>query len=94
MQEFLAELRPVLQQISFELNQRQSGMPGVGTIGELEYIRNELATIEAKAASGTLPPVGERWLASARIVTDTWPNDSELGSDICALASKYRRQLA
>jgi hypothetical protein len=94
VQQFLVELRPVLQQVTFELHQRQSGIPGVGTIGELQFIQNELSAVESKAVAGTLPPVGERWLASARVVTDTWPNDSPLGTEICALATKYRRQLA
>lgn len=93
VQEFLAELRSVLQAVTFELRQRQAGMPDAGTIGELELIRNELVEVEAQAVSGTLPPSGQRWLAASRIVTDTWPNDNELGNRIVGLATKYRRQL-
>jgi hypothetical protein len=93
VEQFLDELRPILRQVSFELSQRQAGMPGVGSIGELELIRNELAELESRAKSGTLPPSGQRWLAASRIVTDTWPSDSDLGDQICGLGTKYRRQL-
>ncbi|HEY0605596.1 MAG TPA: hypothetical protein VGD58_21920 [Herpetosiphonaceae bacterium] len=93
VQEFVSELRAVLQAVTFELSQRQAGVPGAGTVGELELIRNELVEVEAKAASGTLPPHGQRWLAASRIVTDTWPNNSELGNRIVGLATKYRHQL-
>jgi hypothetical protein len=93
VQQFLAELRPVLHEVRDELRQREAGMPGVGTIGELHAIQNELSEIEAQALAGTLPPGGQRWLAASRIVTDTWPHESTLGDNICALATKYRKQL-
>ena len=93
VQAFVAELRALLQAVTFELSQRQAGVPGAGTVGELQAIRDELAEVAAKADAGTLPPHGQRWLAASRIVTDTWPNDSELGNQIVGLASKYRHQL-
>lgn len=93
VQAFVAELRVVLQAVAAELSQRQAGVPGAGTVGELELIRDELAEVEAKADAGTLPPSGQRWLAASRIVTDTWPNHSELGNRIVGLATKYRHQL-
>ena len=93
VQEFVAELRAVLQAVTVELSRRQAGVPGAGTVAELELIRNELVEVEAKAASGSLPAQGQRWLAASRIVTDTWPNHSELGNCIVGLATKYRHQL-
>ena len=92
-QAFVAELRALLQAVTSELSQRQAGVPGAGSVGELQLIRNELVDVAAKAESGTLPPQGQRWLGASRIVTDTWPNDSELGNRIVGLASKYRHQV-
>jgi hypothetical protein len=90
---FLKELRNLMQEVSEQLMRRQAGNPGTGTVDELRFILKELSEIEKRAASGKLPPSGDRWLASTRIVTDTWPHDSQLGERICAVADLYQRKV-
>ena len=76
--QFLAELRGLLTDVEKELANRESGQAGVGTAEELLYIRDELVDLEARVTSATISPVNERWFASSRIVTDTWPFDNTL----------------
>lgn len=91
--DFLREIRNLLQEVNEQLEQRQAGIPGGGTVDELLYIQEELSNLERLAASDTLPPIGSRWLVASRLVTDSWPNDSQLGEHICRLADLYRRRL-
>ena len=91
--QFLAELRALLSDVEKELANRESGQPGVGTAEELTYIRDELVGVEARIASGRIPLPKHRYLASTRIVSDTWPFNSALGERICRLADLYQRKL-
>ena len=77
--QFLAELRALISDIKKELANRESGQPGVGTGEELTYIWDELVGVEARIASGSIPLPKHRYLASTRIVSDTWPFNSTLG---------------
>jgi hypothetical protein len=88
---FLVELRGVAASLRSELLQRQQGVPGPGTIDELQAMLRELSEVEGRVMTDSLPPPEQRWLAGSRIVTDTWPNDSELGDRICKLANLYRK---
>ena len=91
--DFLQEVRSLLQEVNQQLEQRRAGIPGAGSVGELRYIQEELSKLETLAASNALPPVGSRWLAATRIVTDTWPLDNQLGGRICHLEDLYQRRV-
>lgn len=91
--QFLKEVRSLLAEIGQELTNRRAGKDGFGSVEELTEIQEELANLEAKAAAGSLPPKGHRFLAAARIVTDGWSLDQDLGPRICRLADLYRRKL-
>src|SRR5262245_37649920 len=91
--DFLREVRSLLQEVNQQLEQRQAGIPGSGSADELRDIHGELSNLETLAATEALPPIGSRWLAAARIVTDSWPHDSQLGEHICRLADLYRRRV-
>jgi hypothetical protein len=90
--EFLQRLHIVLERIETERQRRQAGQDGPGTVAELEYIRQELAGVGQMVASGALPPRDQRWIASSRIVTDTWSPDDVLGENIAYLARIYREE--
>jgi hypothetical protein len=91
--DFLREVRSLLQEVNQQLQQRQAGIPGDGSAGELRNIQEELSKLEALAASDALPPPGSRWLGATRIVSDTWPFDSQLGQHISRLADLYKRRV-
>jgi len=91
--DFLREVRSLLQEVNQQLQQRQAGIAGAGTTDELQYIQAELSNLETLATSNALPPPGSRWLGATRIVTDTWPHNSQLGDRICRLADLYKRRV-
>lgn len=91
--EFLSELDLLIQEVDQHLTERLAGTPGIGTVLELQSIHQELSALRQSTEAGSLPPPSERWLAAARLVTDSWPFGSPLGERICRLADIYKRRV-
>lgn len=91
--DLIREIRRLAQAVTGQLQQRRREIAGVGSVAELEFMQQELSTLAAKLEAGEWPPAERRWLASARMVTDTWPPDNQLGESICRVAYLYRHDV-
>jgi hypothetical protein len=82
--EFLFELTQVKDHVSQELEQRNSGVEGVGTISQLTYVLDELADLEIKVQHEEVPlSLGE--LGSAYLAMDSWPIGNVLTEELARL---------
>jgi len=87
----ITDLKILIPEIEEELAQRISGMPGDGSIKQLEHIRDELIQILESAKMDKIPEKSMRYTAFSRYVVDEWALDSVLGKKLCILADKYKR---
>lgn len=94
LSEFNIEIDKVLVQVIDQLHRRQIGLPGPGTIEELDFIAQELTSLSESVMRGEILPTDRRWLSSAQIVTGTWDYDEQLGEEICRIDYLHRHELA
>lgn len=92
-QDFLAELRSLLDQIHTEMDPLRQGQTGPITLGQLEVVAKELEDLHLKAQNGSLPHPEQRKLAAAWYVVDSWPYDHPLSERIMDLQALYRKSL-
>ena len=90
---FQKELNNVLAQVIDQRHKHEIGLPGPGTMEELSFIIDELTLVAEELKAGKIKPLDQRWLSSARIVTDSWSLDEDLGDEICRLDYLYRHEL-
>jgi hypothetical protein len=91
--DFLGEINIVICETENELLDRKKGIPGDGSVRQLELILNELEQIRNQAQTNMLPPKNKRHTAFSRYVVDEWDVNSSLGTKLCKLADKYKRKL-
>lgn len=73
-----------------ELERYRAGESTVGPLNQLTKVEATLGAIELAVQSGILPPPRDRISGVGRIITDSWPNDSELGNMVLAAEQAYR----
>jgi hypothetical protein len=56
---------------------------------QLRHIRQQLQAMREQLVSGPLPPRQARVSMLGRIITDSWPLESELGSLLIAIEREY-----
>ncbi|VBB09180.1 Hypothetical protein LUCI_4466 [Lucifera butyrica] len=91
--DFLNEINIVIYEVEEELLDRQKGVPGEGSIKQLESIKSELEKIRNQAQNNVLPPKDKRYTAFSRCVVDEWNFNSVLGAKLCDLAEKYKSKI-
>lgn len=93
VEDFRTEIQQVTRQVYQQIQNRREGLEGPGSEEDLEFIVQELTCLETALAQGNLPPVNQRWLSAARMVTDSWDLDDPLGTAICKLGYIYRHEV-
>ena len=92
-EEFTREIERVRNAISQHMVDRRAGARGPGTSEELDFIYEQLGQLIEQVSWGQVPPVEDRWLSSADIVTDGWDLSDPLGEAIARLNYLYRHEL-
>jgi len=91
--DFIRETNEIISELEAEIQNRKKGIPGNGSVQQLEYIRDELEQIKNCALTNNLPSKAKRYTAFSRYVVDEWDVTSRLGQRLCDLANKYKRKL-
>ena len=89
--EFLKEIEETIVQVKQALEAREKGVPGDGTVEELQKIKLNLERMRDEVASDTLPSKANRVSSMGWIITDTWSLRSLLGDRIIGVEHKYRK---
>jgi hypothetical protein len=91
--EFIQEIAAAIKELKQELNNRQHGIPGEGTVAQLGIIIRELILLENSIKIGDLPPKNKRDLSLTWFIKDSWSDSSVLGDKLLSLAHKYKHDL-
>ncbi len=89
--DLVKEVSLLIVEVERELTERKLGIPGDGTVTQLQFIGQELNTILRNAKLNKIPRKEERHVAFARLVVDEWDVRSSLGRRLSALANRYER---
>lgn len=88
---FIEEISQVIGEVRNALTQRQRGIPGDGTVEELERFLKNLEQMKNEAESSNLPPKSNRISSMGWFITDTWPLLSPLGEKIINIEQRYKK---
>lgn len=83
-------VRTAQSALNEELARCRAGASTVGPLNQLTKVQATLGAIESVVQSGILPPPCDRISGVGRMITDSWPNDSELGNMILEAEQAYR----
>lgn len=75
--------------IDAELARHANGCGMVSNPQELEHIRSQLMAMRDRLEANALPPKIARNIGLGRVVTDSWPFDSELGTAVIVAEHAY-----
>jgi len=78
-----------LSGIDEELDRHTAGQGRVSSAKQLASIREQLAQMELQLSSPELPPRAGRLRGAGRVIADSWPYDSPLGSMILEAEQLY-----
>ena len=91
-EEFLKELARVRALVAVRLEQIRAGQQVHSTEEEILFFLQNLDDVEKEVRSGSFAlPRGQRTLACAERVGDTWPYSDPLGLELVSLDSAYRK---
>jgi hypothetical protein len=89
VQKALAVITRALRGIDEELDRHAAGQGRVSSAKQLASIRAQLSQMELQLSSPELPPRTERLRGVGRVIADSWPYDSPLGSTILEAEQLY-----
>lgn len=82
-------IRSALRLIDEELALHRSGAGRVSSETQLRLIKDKLLSMQTQVESDNLPSRQERIRGIGRMVADSWPFDSELGSVLIDVEQSY-----
>lgn len=93
--DFINELKDVINEINKETVNRKNGISGDGTVEQLNFFLDELQDLLKNALSNSIPPRGQRNVTFTWYITDSWDltTDSNIRKKLMNLADNYKRKL-
>lgn len=85
-----AAIEQALAALDEELARHTQGRGTVSTPAQLHAFRHHLVAMQSDVDGGGAQPARARSAAMGRVIVDTWPLDSELGSLILAAEQAVR----
>jgi hypothetical protein len=83
-------VRTAQSALNEEVARCRAGAPTVGPLNQLTKVQTTLGNIALVVQSGVLPAPRDRLSGVGRMITDSWPNDSELGNMVLEAEQAYR----
>jgi hypothetical protein len=91
--EFLQEIEAAINELKRELQNRQHGIPGDGTIAQLGIFISELNLLKNSIKIGDLPLKKKRDLSLTWFIKDSWSDNSTLADKLLSIANKYKQDM-
>ncbi len=88
-QQFITEVDAVLELLQEELAGRKAGVPGEGSVSELQAIIKEFKGLRREARWPLLRQNTRRRLVSSYLVDDTWDLQAELAKRVMHITQLY-----
>ena len=87
----LAAATEAIAELNNELTAHANGEGSLGPVALLESFRRQLEAMRRNLESATLPPRTERHSGMGRVIADSRPFDSRLGSLILRAEQQHKR---